>query len=164
MRRKEMRRTSIFALGLILLIVLSAYGFAIAESFGGTRAGATTAAGEGKLTFCKDTDDHWKPIEPSDTWAAQQPFNVLVELPEPVELDFMGFIFYKQGPDGKDVEFVSEYQMQVQNKARKFSTTEGLRLPVGTYSVYAIDWTKREVTEHRGNLTEYFAKGKLTVK
>jgi len=32
------------------------------------------------------------------------------------------------------------------------------------YSVYIIDWRKREVSEHNGNLTEYFAKMTLTVK
>ena len=39
-----------------------------------------------------------------------------------------------------------------------------LKLHVGTYSVYIIAWDKREVLEHRGNLTEYFAKTVLTVK
>jgi hypothetical protein len=34
----------------------------------------------------------------------------------------------------------------------------------GAYSVYVIARGKREVTEHRGNLTEYFAKTVLTVK
>ena len=39
-----------------------------------------------------------------------------------------------------------------------------LRLPAGAYTLYVIDRRKREVSEHRGNLTEYFAKTVLTVK
>jgi hypothetical protein len=39
-----------------------------------------------------------------------------------------------------------------------------LRLPMGVYPVYIIAWGKRETREHRGNLTEYFAKMTLTVK
>src|SRR5256885_4383882 len=108
MKGNEMRRTGLRALGLAVLIFLLAYGPALAESATGVQASAATAAGEGKMTFCKDTDDDWKPIEPSNTWAAHKPFNMLVELPEPIALDFMGFIFYKQGTDGKDVEFVTE--------------------------------------------------------
>ena len=52
------------------------------------------------------------------------------------------------------------------NPTKSFKPTVGdqLRLPAGVYSVYIIAWGKRETLEHRGNLTEYFAKMTLTVK
>lgn len=48
---------------------------------------------------------------------------------------------------------------------REYATVgDELKLPAGTYSVYVIAWGKREVSEHNGNLTDYFAKTVLTVK
>ena len=44
-----------------------------------------------------------------------------------------------------------------------FTVGDELKLPAGAYSVYIIAWGKREVLEHRGNLSEYFAKTVLTV-
>ena len=80
-------------------------------------------------------------------------------------MSFIGIVFHKQGPDGKDVEFVNEYQQDIGEENRKYATVgEMLRLPAGTYSVYIIAWGKRESLVHNGNLTEYFAKTTLTVK
>src|SRR5438067_11087792 len=85
--------------------------------------------------------------------------------PTPVGVDFIGIIFYKQGADGKDVEFINEYQQNIGDKNRFYATqNNAISLPAGTYSVYIIAWGKRETMEHRGNLTEYFAKMTLTVK
>jgi hypothetical protein len=67
--------------------------------------------------------------------------------------------------NGKDVEFINEYQQNIGDKNRFYSTGGNeISLPAGTYSVYIIAWGKREVMEHRGNLTEYFAKMTLAVK
>lgn len=126
---------------------------------------ASTAAGQGKVSICKEIDDDWKCVGQSNQWAANSPFNVLFENPAPVGVDFIGIIFYRQGADGKDTEFINEYQQNIGEKNRKYATVgDELKLPAGVYSVYIISWGKRETMEHRGNLTEYFAKTVLTVK
>lgn len=131
----------------------------------GPRAAGNTAAGQGRVSICKEIDDDWKCVGQSSQWVANAPFNVLFENPTPVGVDFIGIVFHKQGPDGKDVDFVNEYQQDIGETNRKYATVgDMLRLPAGTYSVYVIAWGKRESLVHNGNLTEYFAKTTLTVK
>lgn len=139
--------------------------FAVGEDTVGARAAGNTAAGQGKVGICKEIDDDWKCVGQSNQWAANTPFNVLFENPSQVGVDFIGIVFYKRGADGKDVEFVNEYQQNIGTESRRYATVgHELKLPAGTYSVYIIAWGKREVLEHRGNLNEYFAKTVLTVK
>ena len=77
----------------------------------------------------------------------------------------LGIVFHRQGADGKDVEFVNEYQQDIGETNRKYATVgDMLKLLAGTYSVYIIAWGKRESLVHNGNLTEYFAKTTLTLK
>lgn len=139
--------------------------FAVGEDTVGARAAGNTAAGQGKVSVCKEIDDDWKCVGQSNQWAANTPFNILFENPSQVGVDFIGIVFYRRGADGKDVEFVNEYQQNIGMESRRYATVgDELKLPAGTYSVYIIAWGKREVMEHRGNLTEYFAKTVLTVK
>ena len=139
--------------------------FSVGEDTVGPRAAGNTAAGQGKVSICKEIDDNWKCVGESNQWAANAFFNVLFENPTPVGVDFIGIIFHKQGPDGKDVAFVTEYQQNIGETNRKYATVGNeLKLPAGVYSVYIIAWGKRETMEHRGNLTEYFARMTLTVK
>ncbi|HEV3469622.1 MAG TPA: hypothetical protein VG148_09900 [Pyrinomonadaceae bacterium] len=139
--------------------------FTVGEDTVGPRAAGNTPAGRGRVSICREVDDDWKCVGQSDQWAANTPFNVLFENPTPVGVDFIGIVFYKQGADGKDAEFVNEYQQNIGEENRKYATVgDSLKLPAGSYSVYVIAWGKREVLEHRGNLTEYFAKTVLTVK
>jgi hypothetical protein len=139
--------------------------FSVGEDTVGPRAMGNTAAGQGKVTVCKEIDDNWKCVGAANEWPANSPFNVLFENPTPSGVDFIGIIFHKQGPDGKDVEFINEYQQNIGEQNRKYATVgDNFRLPAGVYSVYIIAWGKRETMEHRGNLTEYFAKTTLTVK
>ena len=129
------------------------------------KTAANTPAGQGKISICKEIDDDWKCVGQSNQWAANSPFNVLFENKGPVGVDFIGIVFYKQGADGKDVDFINEYQQNIGEKNSKYATLgDGLKLPVGTYSVYIISWGKRELMMKRGNLTEYLAKTVLTVK
>jgi len=139
--------------------------FSVGEDTVGPRAAGNTAAGGGKVSICKEIDDNWKCVGESNQWQANAPFNVLFENPAPVGVDFIGIIFHKQGADGKDASFVNEYQQNIGETNRKYATVGSeLKLPAGVYSVYIIAWGKRETMEHRGNLTEYFAKMTLTVK
>lgn len=139
--------------------------FTVGEDTTGPRAAGNTAAGQGKVSICKEVDDDWKCVGQSNQWAANTPFNVLFENPSQVGVDFIGLVFYRRGADGKDTEFVNEYQQNIGMDSRRYATVgDELRLPAGTYSVYVIAWGKREVLEHRGNLSEYFAKTVLTVK
>lgn len=139
--------------------------FAVGEDTVGARAAGNTAAGQGKVSICKEIDDDWKCVGQSDRWAADAPFNVLFENPTQVGVDFIGIVFYRRGADGKDAEFVGEYQQNIGTDSRRYATVgDELKLPAGAYSVYIIAWGKREVLEHRGNLSEYFAKTVLTVK
>jgi hypothetical protein len=130
-----------------------------------TKEAGKPAAVQGKVSICKEIDDDWKCVEQSNQWAANSPFNVLFENPVPVGVDFIGIVFYKQGADGKDVEFVNEYQQNIGETNRKYATVgDQLKLPAGTYSVYIIAWGKRELMMKNGNLTDYLAKTVLTVK
>lgn len=139
--------------------------FTVGEDTVGARAAGNTPAGQGRVSICKEIDDDWKCVGQSNQWAANSPFNVLFENPAPVGVDFIGIIFYKQAADGKDSEFINEYQQNIGETNRKYATVgDMLKLPVGTYSVYIIAWGKRELMMHNGNLKEYFAKTVLTVK
>lgn len=128
----------------------------------GTANGNTPS---GKVSICKEIDDDWKCVGQSEEWTANTPFNVLFVNKGPVGVEFIGIVFYKQGADGKDVEFINEYQQNIGEKNSKYATVgDELKLPAGTYSVYIITWGKRELMMKRGNLTEYLAKTVLTVK
>lgn len=145
--------------------VWAATDFSVGEDTAGPRATGNTAAGQGKVSICTEIDDNWKCVGASNQWKANTPFNVLFENPTPSGVDFIGIVFHKQGANGKDVEFVNEYQQNIGETNRKYATVgDQLKLPAGVYSVYIIDWRKREVMVHNGNLTEYFAKMSLTVK
>ena len=118
-----------------------------------------------KVSICKEIDDDWKCVGQSNEWKANTPFNVLFENQKPVGVDFIGIVFYKQGADGKDVEYINEYQQQIGEKNTKYATVgDSFKLPAGTYSVYIISWGKRELMMKNGNLTDYLAKTVLTVK
>ena len=139
--------------------------FTVGADTVGARAVGNTAAGQGKLTVCKEIDDNWKCVGSSSEWPANTPFNVFFENPTPSGVDFIGIVIFKQGAGGKDVEFINEYQQNIGEKDRKYATVgDNFRLSAGVYSIYIIAWGKRETMEHRGNLTEYFAKTVLTVK
>lgn len=139
--------------------------FTVGADTVGPRAAGNTAAGGGKVSICKEIDDDWKCVGQSNQWTANAPFNVLFENPTPSGVDFIGIIFYQQGPDGKDVKFINEYQQNIGETNRKYATVgDQLKLPAGVYSVYIIAWGKRETMMKNGNLTEYFAKMTLTVK
>lgn len=139
--------------------------FTIGADTVGPRAAGNTAAGGGQVSICKTVDDNWNCVGGSNEWKANVGFDVLFKNPTPVGVDFIGIIFYKQGPDGKDVEFINEYQQNIGDKNRFYATVNNeLKLPAGVYSVYIIAWGKRETMMHNGNLKEYFAKMTLTVK
>lgn len=139
--------------------------FTIGADTVGPRAAGNTAAGGGQVWICKTVDDNWNCVGGSNEWKANAGFDVLFKNPTPVGVDFIGIIFYKQGPDGKDVEFINEYQQNIGDKNRFYATVNNeLKLPAGVYSVYVIAWGKRETMMHNGNLKEYFAKMTLTVK
>jgi hypothetical protein len=139
--------------------------FTVGEDTVGPRAAGNTAAGQGKVSICKEVDDDWKCVGESKEWKAREPFNVYFQNPKPVGVDFIGTVFYKQGADGRDAEFVNEYQQNIGETNRLYATTgDQISLPAGVYTVYVIAWGKREILMHNGNLTEYFAKTVLTVK
>lgn len=139
--------------------------FTVGADAVGPRATGNQAAGQGKVWICKSVDDNWNCVGGSNEWQANAGFDVLFKNPRPVGVDFIGIIFHRQDASGKDVEFINEYQQNIGETNRFYATTNNsISLPAGTYSVYVIAWGKRELMEHHGNLTEYFAKTTLTVK
>ncbi|MBV9217692.1 MAG: hypothetical protein JO053_16105 [Acidobacteria bacterium] len=119
----------------------------------------------GTVSICKEIDDNWKCVGQSDTWSANAPYNVLFVNSVPVGVSFIGIVIHKQGADGKDVEFVNEYQQDMGDTNRKYATVgDELKLPAGRYSIYIIRWDKRETLTHNGNFADYLAKTTLTVK
>lgn len=139
--------------------------FTVGADTVGPRAAGNTPAGQGQVSICKEIDDDWKCVGESATWAANTSYNVLFKNADPVGVDFVGIVIHRQGPDGKDVDFINEYQQQMDPKNRWYATTGGMPLlSPGAYSFYIIAWGKRELQTHNGNFKEYFAKTTLTVK
>jgi hypothetical protein len=69
----------------------------------------------------------------SKEWEANKKFDVLFINPVKVGVDFIGIIFYKQLADGKDGDFLYEFQQQIGTENRKYATVNsGFYLPVGT--------------------------------
>ena len=122
------------------------------------------AAQTGKMIICDHIDDDWKCVGAVSPWPADKSFNILLELPQAIEIISVGFIIHKRDEKGVDTDFVDEFELMVQGKARLLATTEGMRLPPGRYTIYGIDWTKRQVNEHPGNFKEYLGKTELIVK
>lgn len=119
----------------------------------------------GAVSVCKEIDDDWKCVGESPTWEANKKFNVLFINPVAMGVDFIGIIFHKQLPDGKDGDFLYEFQQQIGADNRKYATTEApFYLPAGTYTIYVTSWDKRDPLFHKGNFTDYFAKMTLKVK
>jgi hypothetical protein len=149
----------------LLLITLSVFASLLFVSIAGAQDKTAGNAPTARVSICKEIDDDWKCVGQSNEWAADKPFNVLFENQKPVGVEFIGIVFYKQGADGKDAEFVNEYQQNIGEKNTKYATVgDELKLPAGVYSVYVITWGKRELMMKRGNLTDYLAKTVLTVK
>lgn len=120
---------------------------------------------KGKVSVCTEIDDDWKCVGESSEWAAGKNFNILFENPKAVGVDFIGIVFHRQGVDGKDTDFVKEFQQNMSPTDRKYATVgDNFNLPAGTYSIYIISWGKRESLVHNGNFSEYFAKTTLKVK
>jgi hypothetical protein len=146
----------------LLLIALAVLLAPAARAQEGQAGGATPT---GKVSVCTEIDDDWKCVGQSSEWEADKPFNVLFENKGPVGVDFIGIVFYKQGADGKDTDFVNEYQQQIGETNSKYATVgDNFKLPAGAYSVYVITWGKRELMMKNGNLKDYLAKTVLTVK
>lgn len=119
----------------------------------------------GTVSVCKEIDDDWKCVGESTTWEANKKFNVLFINPDPMKGEFIGIIFHKQLPDGKDGDFLYEFQQNIGSGNRKYATTEApFYLPVGVYTIYIVAWDKRDSLYHKGNFTDHFAKMTLTVK
>jgi hypothetical protein len=155
--------------------VFQTYSIKVTDTVG-DRATGNQKAGQAKVWICKDTDDNWNAIEPGGSpekgifnWKAGRTFNVMVKNNgKPFGVSFLGFVVHKQGADGRDTDFVNECQTdQIDSKATMWATTSGLpgmtSLPAGTYTLYVIDWSKREINFHSGNLKEYFAKVTIIV-
>lgn len=151
-------------------LLLFALMFSCSLLFASTAQAQNTAPGnkpaqQAKVSICKEIDDDWKCVGQSNEWAANAPFNILFENFKPVGVDFIGIVLYKQGADGKDTDFINEYQQQMDEKDTKYATVgDNFKLPAGTYTVYIISWGKRELMMKNGNLKDYFAKTVLTVK
>ncbi len=156
---KQNRGLVLFALSVCCSILF------VATAQAQDKTSGNTPAVQGKVSICKEIDDDWKCVGQSNQWTANSPFNVLFENKGPVGVDFIGIVFYKQDAEGKDSDFVNEYQQNIGEKNSKYATVgDELKLPAGTYSVYIITWGKRELMMKRGNFTEYLAKTVLTVK
>lgn len=164
-----MRRTSANSTCLALSAVLLLGGLMACASTTTAQAQEKPAPGDaapetGKLTVCDHIDDDWKCVGAVSPWPADKPFNFLLELPKAIEITFVGFVIHKRDEKGVDTDFVDEFNLLIQGTARLFATTEGKRLPPGRYTIYGIEWDKRQVSEHPGNFKEYLGKTELIVK
>src|SRR5829696_1681228 len=97
---KRVRYLLLFALALCCSVLF------VSTAQAQDKTAGDTPAGSGKVSICKEIDDDWKCVGQSNEWAADTPFNVLFENKGPVGVDFIGIVFYKQGADGKDADFV----------------------------------------------------------
>lgn len=149
-------RTLIFAL--FLLIVGSSQNFSQTKP-------APPPTERGTVSVCKEIDDNWKCVGEADTWGVNQRFNVLFLHPTPIKFTFVGIIFHKQLPDGTDADHLYEFQQNMGEGNRKYATTEApFYLPAGTYTIYILQWDKRDSLYKKGNYKDYLAKMTLKVK
>ena len=156
---QQARRLMLFALALCCSVLF------VSSAQAQDKTAGNAPVPTGKVSICKEIDDDWKCVGQSNEWAADTPFNVLFENKGPVGVDFIGIVFYKQGDDGKDTDFVNEFEQNIGEKNSKYATVgDDLKLPAGTYTVYIISWGKRELMMKNGNLKDYLAKTVLTVK
>lgn len=152
-------------------LLLSAMFFLLALFFGPSVAQGQTKpvpadkpAG-GVVSVCTTVDDDWKCVGEAKEWEANKKFDVLFINPVKVGVDFVGIIFHKQLPDGKDGDFLYEFQQNMGADNRKYCTTgTPFYLPAGTYTIYIISWTRRDTLFKKGNYADYFAKTTLKVK
>jgi hypothetical protein len=137
----------------------------VVAGYGQTGNTPVSSDQKGKVSICKEIDDDWKCVGESTEWPSNKSFKVLFINPVGVKGDFIGIIIHKQGPDGKDVSFVTEYQQNIGDGNRKYATVgDEIKLPAGVYSVYILSWDKHETLIHKGNFMDYLAKTTLTVK
>jgi hypothetical protein len=159
-----MRKASgkLFRLALLLTFALAVTSLeTLAQS---NPAPASAAGAAGKVTICDHIDDDWKCVGALSPWPADKPFNILLEIPKAIDIDFIGFVIHKRDEKGVDTDFVDEFMLTIQGNARLFATTEGMRLPPGRYTIYGIKWGDRQVNYHPGNFKEYLGKTELIVK
>lgn len=145
----------------VFLIIL----IAVPAAFAQTKPAPPTEPERGTISVCKEVDDDWKCVGGSDTWGADQRFNVLFLKPTPMMTTFIGIIFHRQLPDGTDGDHLYEFQQNMGEGNRKYATTEApFYLPAGTYTIYILQWDKRDTLYKKGNYKDYFAKTTLKVK
>lgn len=150
-------RSAAFTLFLVVASVLSVQGQ--------VKPAPSAEKALGTLSVCTTIDDDWKCVGESKEWEANRKFDVLFVNPVKVGVDFIGIMFYKQFPDGKDGDMLYEFQQNIGADNRKYATVNsGFYLPAGTYTIYIISWGKRESLYKVGNYTDYFAKTTLKVK
>jgi hypothetical protein len=141
----------------------------------GARASGNQKSGQAQFWVCGKVDDDWNPVNPAGNAGrfalrAGQPFEILIKNNgKPFGTYFLGIIIHTQGPDGSDTGFVTEFQTDpINDTTTKWATEGGLpglnSLPAGTYTIYVIDWYKRQVNEHSGNFTEYYSKATVVVR
>jgi hypothetical protein len=144
----------------------------------GTRVAGNQKAGQAQFWVCGKVDDDWNPVDPAGDAAtgrfnlrAGQPFEILIKNGNPFGTLFLGIVIHKQGPDGKDTDFVDEFQTDQLNEqtTTKWATEGGLpgnlrTLSAGTYTIYVINWYKRQVNYHPGNFTDYYSKATVVVR
>lgn len=119
----------------------------------------------GTVSVCKEIDDDWKCVGESPEWKANERFNVLFLNPTPIKFTFIGIIFHKQLPDGTDGDHLYEFQQNMGEGNRKYATTESpFYLPAGTYTIYIVQWDKRDALYKKGNFKDPLAKMTLKVK
>jgi len=149
-------RTLLFSF--LVLIAASSHNFAQTKP-------APPPTERGTVSVCKEIDDNWKCVGEADTWGANQRFNVLFLNPTPIKFTFVGIIFHKQLPDGTDGDHLYEFQQNMGDGNRKYATTDApFYLPAGTYTIYILQWDKRDSLYKKGNYKDYLAKMTLKVK
>lgn len=160
-----MKEASVKLFRSALLCILAAAVFSLtAQAQNSATPAAIAQASTGKVTICDQINDDWKCVGATTPWPADKPFNILLELPKAIDVDFIGFVIHKRDEKGVDTDFVDEYMLTIQGNARLFATTEGFRLPAGRYTVYGIKWSDRQLNFHPGNFKEYLGKTELIVK
>lgn len=158
--------------------VFSTIPITVIDKFG-DRATGNQKAGQAKMWICDNTDDDWNPIGPAKynekekvyEWTAGKNFDVMIKNNgKPFGTLFLGIIVHTQGEDGKDTGFIDEWMSDQldEKKATMWATVghlpDGKWIKPGRYTIYVIDWYKRQTNEHPGNFKEYFSKVTLVVK
>lgn len=126
----------------------------------------SASAGSGKIDICLNNvltglRCSGEPL----IWEAGVPFSVYIDNPLPITVETIGIVVYQQAEDVQE-KFIIEMPQKVRVGESKVEMKNfQVRLPAGKFTIYVVEWAKREPKETtKGYLKDYLARSTVVVK